>query len=109
MRTCIDKGEGNVDIVITGSEDVIIKISDKGEGIPFTDLDKIWYYSYTTVENNFYNSEMYELESCPLAGFGIGLPLSRSIVRFLDGDIRLMSMEGYGTDVYISLPRERND
>ena len=109
MRACIEKGDGHVDVVITGSEDIIIKISDKGTGIPFGDLEKIWYYSYTTVEKNFYNSNDCDIYSSPLAGFGIGLPLSRSIVRFLDGEIKLMSMEGYGTDVFISLPREKNN
>jgi len=107
IRACIEKGDGHVDVVITGSDDVVIKISDKGTGIPFNDLEKIWYYSYTTVEKNFYNSDSCNTYSSPIAGFGIGLPLSRSIVRFLDGEIKLMSMEGYGTDLFISLPKEK--
>ena len=44
--------------------------------------------------------------STPMAGFGVGLPMSRAIIKFLDGNINLMSIEGYGTDVYISLPKE---
>ena len=42
-----------------------------------------------------------------MAGFGLGLPISRSILKFLGGDIELMSIENYGTDVYISLPKEK--
>jgi pyruvate dehydrogenase kinase 2/3/4 len=41
----------------------------------------------------------------PLAGLGYGLPISRNYARYFGGDLVLMSMEGYGTDGYIYLPR----
>lgn len=107
VRACCENGKGNIDIVISGIDDVVIKISDKGNDIPYNEQEKIWYYSYTTVKDNFYNTENFNNKRSPLAGYGIGLPLSRSIVRFLDGEIKLMSMEGYGTDVYITLPKEK--
>ena len=95
-----------IDIVISGDEDIMIKISDKGNGIPYSDLKKIWYYSYTSVDKNFYNNKI-DPRDVPMAGFGLGLPISRSILKFLGGDIELMSIENYGTDVYISLPKEK--
>jgi len=107
LRASVENNQDTLNIVISGTEDVIIKISDKGKGIPYSDLDKIWYYSYTTVEKNYYNNvnEIQQSE-CPMSGFGLGLSISRSIINFLGGDIRLMSMENYGTDVYISIPKE---
>ena len=41
----------------------------------------------------------------PLAGLGYGLPISRSYARYFGGDLNIMSMEGYGTDAFLHLPR----
>lgn len=41
----------------------------------------------------------------PLAGLGYGLPISRNYARSFDGELTIMSMEGYGTDSFIYLPR----
>ena len=41
----------------------------------------------------------------PLAGLGYGLPISRNYARYFGGDLHVMSMEGYGTDSFIYLPR----
>ncbi|KAG1364880.1 hypothetical protein G6F60_013676 [Rhizopus arrhizus] len=44
----------------------------------------------------------------PMAGFGYGLPISRLYARYFGGDLKLISMEGYGTDVYLHLNRLSN-
>ncbi len=106
IRASMESNKEPIDIVISGDEDIMIKISDKGNGIPYSDLKKIWYYSYTSVDKNFYNNKI-DPRDVPMAGFGLGLPISRSILKFLGGDIELMSIENYGTDVYISLPKEK--
>jgi pyruvate dehydrogenase kinase 2/3/4 len=41
----------------------------------------------------------------PLAGLGYGLPISRNYARFFGGELTIMSMEGYGTNSFIYLPR----
>lgn len=107
LRASIENDKDSIKIIISGDEDVIIKISDRGKGIPYSDLEKVWYYSYTTMEKNYYNDFIDPERDCPMAGYGLGLSISRSIIKFLGGDINLMSMEGYGTDVYISIPSNK--
>ncbi|KAF8992734.1 mitochondrial pyruvate dehydrogenase [Cyathus striatus] len=93
-------------IVVEGKEDITIKISDEGGGIPRSAIPLIWTYMYTTMESqgldqNFQASDF----KAPMAGFGYGLPLSRLYARYFGGDLRLISMDGFGTDVYIHLNR----
>ena len=52
------------------------------------------------------NGEIKDFDSAtPLAGLGYGLPISRNYARSFDGELTIMSMEGYGTDSFIYLPR----
>ena len=41
----------------------------------------------------------------PLAGFGLGLPLSRVYARYFGGDVLLKSMEGFGMDKWVCFRR----
>ncbi|KAI5791707.1 pyruvate dehydrogenase kinase [Peziza echinospora] len=94
-------------IVAEGKEDITIKISDEGGGIPRSAIPLVWTYMYTTVEStpsldpDFNKSDF----KAPMAGFGYGLPISRLYARYFGGDLKLISMEGYGTDVYLHLNR----
>ncbi|KAF7713512.1 PDK/BCKDK protein kinase family protein [Penicillium ucsense] len=94
-------------IVAEGKEDITIKVSDEGGGIPRSSIPLVWTYMYTTVEQtpsldpDFDKSDF----KAPMAGFGYGLPISRLYARYFGGDLKLISMEGYGTDVYLHLNR----
>lgn len=94
-------------IVAEGQEDITIKVSDEGGGIPRSEVPFVWTYLYTTVKDtplldpDFSRSDF----KAPMAGFGYGLPISRLYARYFGGDLKLISMEGYGTDVYLHLNR----
>lgn len=95
-------------VVVEGKEDITIKISDEGGGIPRSAIPLIWTYMYTTMDLGEHGAEENLRDSdfkAPMAGFGYGLPLSRLYARYFGGDLKLISMEGYGTDVYIHLNR----
>ncbi|KAJ3186710.1 hypothetical protein HDU85_007530 [Gaertneriomyces sp. JEL0708] len=95
-------------VVAEGKEDLTIKISDEGGGIPRSGMPLIWTYMYTTAENPLLEAEAEGRTSdfrAPMAGYGYGLPLTRLYARYFGGDLRLISMEGYGTDAYLHLSR----
>ncbi|KAH7918645.1 alpha-ketoacid dehydrogenase kinase [Leucogyrophana mollusca] len=93
-------------IVVEGKEDITIKISDEGGGIARSAIPLIWTYMYTTMEGQGIDQDFQASDfQAPMAGFGYGLPLSRLYARYFGGDLRLISMDGFGTDVYIHLNR----
>lgn len=94
-------------IILEGSEDIAIKISDEGGGIARSEIPLIWTYLYTTVSETPVLEPEYNQTSfkAPMAGFGYGLPISRLYAQYFGGDLKLISMEGYGTDVYLHLNR----
>jgi len=86
-------------IVCADEKHVMIRISDQAQGIPMHVGTRIWSYMYTTASG----------KATPLAGHGVGLPLSRLYARYLGGSLDLVSLPGYGTDAYLSLPRVDTD
>ncbi|KAK2969655.1 hypothetical protein RJ640_025832 [Escallonia rubra] len=93
-------------IVADGLEDVTIKVSDEGGGIPRSGLPKIFTYLYSTAKNPLVeHSDLGTADVASMAGYGYGLPISRLYARYFGGDLQIISMEGYGTDAYLHLSR----
>lgn len=94
-------------VVADGLEDVTVKISDEGGGIPRSGISKIWSYLYSTANSPSDSGCSQDLPPA-MAGYGFGLPISRLYARYFGGDLQIMSMEGYGTDAYLHLTRLGN-
>lgn len=97
-------------IVAAGSqhEDVVIKVSDEGGGIPRSGMKRVWSYFYTSANSGTFDAFSDGADfstNTPLAGLGYGLPLSRLYARYFGGDLQVIPMQGYGTDAYCFLKR----
>ncbi len=111
-----DKLPPVVVVISGGKEDVVIKVSDEGGGISRSDLaQRIWSYEYTTAtdqDRRLNNpSGGVDVEKPFLTfrenfyGMGYGLPIARVFSRYLGGDLKIISTEGWGTDAYVYLNR----
>mmetsp|Transcript_22979 Transcript_22979/g.47798 ORF Transcript_22979/g.47798 Transcript_22979/m.47798 type:complete len:450 (+) Transcript_22979:37-1386(+) len=110
----VDSDFPPVEVIIAdgkANEDVAIKIADEGGGIPRSVIHKIWSYLFTTADPSIqeglvaFSGEVDHSTDSPLAGLGYGLPISRSYARYFGGDVSIMSLDGFGTDAFVYLPR----
>ncbi|XP_029790237.1 pyruvate dehydrogenase (acetyl-transferring) kinase isozyme 1, mitochondrial isoform X2 [Suricata suricatta] len=83
--------------ITLGSEDLTVKMSDRGGGVPLRKIDRLFNYMYSTAPRPRVETS----RAAPLAGFGYGLPISRLYAQYFQGDLKLYSLEGYGTDAVI--------
>ncbi|KAJ1403017.1 Histidine kinase/HSP90-like ATPase [Sesbania bispinosa] len=82
--------------IADGIEDVTIKISDEGGGMPRSVLPKIFTYLYSTTKKPLDEySNLGTADNVTMAGYGYGLPISRLYARYFGGDLQVISMEGY--------------
>jgi signal transduction histidine kinase len=79
-------------IIETDVHNVIIRVKDKGIGIPASEMPKIW--------APFFRAE----NARSRKGHGIGLPLVRKIVELHRGTIHVNSALNLGTEAIITLP-----
>ena len=92
-NACKYSSNGPVKISVASSDSNIhIVIEDKGIGIPKVELDKIYDPFFRATNTKFFE------------GYGIGLPLTRNVVRLHGGTVEVHSSIDIGTTVYISFP-----
>ncbi|KAG7312857.1 hypothetical protein JYU34_001238 [Plutella xylostella] len=91
--------------LVRGTEDVSVKMSDRGGGIPRSASDLLFKYMYSTAPQ----PSKSDAHNVPLAGYGYGLPISRLYARYFHGDLVLISCEGFGTDAVIYLKALTNE
>ncbi|MHC4578327.1 MAG: sensor histidine kinase, partial [Planctomycetota bacterium] len=82
---------GRVRVKVTRESDVVeILVEDNGVGVKPDDLRRVFEPFFSTKEVG--------------RGTGLGLPISARIVERCGGTIRIESVEGEGTTVYVTLP-----
>jgi two-component system NtrC family sensor kinase len=86
-------GTLSVKAALTGEGRVSVTVSDQGAGIPPEHLAHIFDPFFTTKETK--------------EGTGLGLPIAYGVIKRHGGDMRVDSLVGKGTSVYITLPMPR--
>ena len=81
-------------------QSLLVKISDEGVGIPANFLDRL-FKPFEQVDNSRTRAH---------GGIGLGLSIADKFTRFLGGRIEVVSSEGQGTEVNLTLPLDgQND
>lgn len=86
-----DDNHADVNLSSTKNE-ILIIISDQGQGIPASELENIFQPFYRIDEHR------------STAGFGLGLSLARQIIKLHRGHIKVDSKPGHGTRFKIGFP-----
>ena len=92
--------DGGTITVTAGTEgrNVFVRVSDNGVGIPAKDLPNLF--------ERFYRVD--KARSRATGGTGLGLSIAKEILKQHQGDIRIESVYGEGTDVTVTLPVAEN-
>jgi len=103
-------------LIVLNDQDFIIRISDKGNGVPYTQVETIWNYHITTAGEGQDDSSFFDLAGQSgagtdkaLSGYGCGLPISKVYAELMGGNISMETIQGYGTEVFIRLPYLNNN
>lgn len=85
-----------VEIELSQNQQLILKVTDSGEGISQDDIEKI-FAPFAQLESGV--SQQY-------LGTGLGLSVVHSLVNLMDGQIKVSSTKGVGTSLEVILPVE---
>ncbi|KAI9319309.1 hypothetical protein BX666DRAFT_1924890 [Dichotomocladium elegans] len=107
-----------IQLTVSADEtDVYFRVSDQGGGIPPNKFAQLWSYQGRVPSGDFDNlnkvvampssvseraSQAADLGKTHL---GLGLPMSRIYAEYWGGELQVMTLEGYGTDAYVRIPR----
>ncbi|KAJ2633888.1 Kynureninase (L-kynurenine hydrolase) [Coemansia sp. RSA 1290] len=106
IQITITKGDGYVGV----------RIRDQGGGISKANLRNVFEYSWSSMQesSDSHGSSMAGMSmqtnlalqqgvGGPIAGLGFGLPMARLYAEYFGGSLDIVSMEGYGCDVFLKL------
>lgn len=93
----------------SNEKDVLFRISDQGGGMSKKAFSNIWSYGNFKRFGNMQKVQQLEAKlnehELLRIRLGIGLPMSKVYAGYFGGSLELFTMEGYGTDAYVRIPR----
>ena len=92
------------------------RFSDRGGGIHESKMERIFDYAFTTTPEDEQHSDSHggafdtlvkaahvSAVGGAMSGYGFGLPTTKAYASFLGGALKVYSLYGLGTDVYLKL------
>ena len=95
VENAVRYGEAAAIAVEDGAKEVVVRIRDRGPGIPEAELERVF--------EPFYRGEA--SRSRETGGTGLGLGIARNIARAHGGDIALRNYPAGGLEAVLTLPR----
>ena len=86
--------ENPIDIFIVHSKNITVTIKDHGIGISKENLEHIF--------DRFFRVD--KARSRNMGSHGLGMPIVKSIIEVLNGDLEIKSELGKGTIIHVTLP-----
>ncbi|CEJ01697.1 hypothetical protein G6F70_006354 [Rhizopus microsporus] len=108
MRHTILNQKKTIRVTYCSNEtDILFRISDEGGGLAKNRFANIWSYgNHKNMEQvEQLEAKLTEQEKNLTIRLGIGLPMSKVYAEYWGGSLQLVTMEGYGTDAYVKIPR----
>lgn len=113
---CDEPETKTVRLTIAQNEtDILFRVSDNAEGISNEVFKTLWSYSNAPSDfKKFKNikklsGSMAEREQRVVGErLGFGLPMSKVYAEYWGGELSIISMDGFGTDAYVRIPRLGN-
>jgi signal transduction histidine kinase len=99
VENAVRYGEAASIEVEDGAREIVVRIRDRGPGIPEGELERVF--------EPFYRGEA--SRSRETGGTGLGLGIARNIARAHGGDIVLRNHPGGGLEAVLTLPRQKKD
>ncbi|KAG0768121.1 hypothetical protein G6F57_005262 [Rhizopus arrhizus] len=103
--------------VSANDSNVYFRVSDQGGGITRNRYERIWSYQARAKVGDF--NAFKAVEKIPVTineranqasqmgshRLGIGLTMSKIYAEYWGGELQMITMDGYGTDVYVRIPK----
>ncbi|KAI9281801.1 branched-chain alpha-ketoacid dehydrogenase [Sporodiniella umbellata] len=107
-RHTMSNGKDGIHITVCSNDtDILFRISDQGGGMSKDKFEHIWSYGNHKGMGKIEHLEakLEEQEKVMRVQLGIGLPMSKVYAEYWGGKIDLVTMEGFGTDAYVKIPK----
>ncbi|KAL7311708.1 putative protein kinase [Mucor circinelloides] len=97
--------------------DVYFRVSDQGGGMTKDRYDRLWSYQSRAQTGDFNDFKQIQKIPATIDGranqasemghrhLGIGLTMSRIYAEYWGGELQVITMDGFGTDAYVRIPR----